>query len=74
MSFCSLVQKPERATQRAANSSISGTARRQDWEQRLQGYPAKPSGQFFPIASHRSAPFASYPGAHPGAHPGHGLG
>jgi hypothetical protein len=55
MSFCSLVQKPERSTQRVANSSISSTARRQDWERRLQGYPESPSGRFFPIATHRSA-------------------
>ncbi|MGQ9865350.1 MAG: hypothetical protein ACUVSQ_03575 [Pseudanabaenaceae cyanobacterium] len=45
----------QRATQRTVAASISGTARRQDWQQRLQGYPEPPTGQFFPIARHRSA-------------------
>ncbi|MFQ3680556.1 MAG: hypothetical protein SNJ60_08650 [Pseudanabaenaceae cyanobacterium] len=52
MLFCT--QKPERLAQRAVNASISGTARRQDWERRLQGYAEGPSGSFFPVASHRS--------------------
>ncbi len=55
MSFCSLEQNPESFTPRGTYASISGTARRQDWERRLQGYPEGPVGRFFPMATHRSA-------------------
>ncbi|NJK59839.1 MAG: hypothetical protein HC918_05730 [Oscillatoriales cyanobacterium SM2_1_8] len=40
-------------TQRGTNLSVSAATRRQDWEQRLQGYPEPTAGKFLPTVSHR---------------------